>query len=528
MIKHLVIISILTFSIQSFLNAQTLRVMNFQGDNGYQHNSKDEAKALIKMLGDKNQWEISDIDNTNRELFKNLEVFDVLVFNNNCGTDGPIFSEEEQKALKQYMASGGGFVGIHCAGAVWKEDGSFQDWYEELIGTRLVAHPSVQQATLIIENNSHSCTEHLPHEWQIKDEWHYFSNNPRGKVNVLISLDEKSYEAEPEFKMGGDHPFTWYQYIHGGRSFFTSLGHTEAIYENADFQQLLEKGILWAAGQSRTEKDLNAYGLILDLDADKEVAITKEDRVYKWTNQIKGSLAQDFVINDYGLRIENPGSGMPLLKTGLSEINGHNAISFREDELINMQEDAFDYLITGSGYTWFTIIKPYQTQDPDGKTEFGTDRLKDVNSFFGNLKNGDKYEGLWGCLDDDLGLWCGSRNGVTFGRFDENNPKLSGPHLKADNYYIIAARMGSGTGTVDIEVFANSPKAYASVKYPVNIHANPSKLAIGTERNATNHPGSESFDGEIARFLIYERPLSNSELEEVMQYLSNQYLIGLD
>ncbi len=27
--------------------------------------------------------------------------------------------------------------------------------------------------------------------------------------------------------------------------------------------------------------------------------------------------------------------------------------------------------------------------------------------------------------------------------------------------------------------------------------------------DATNHPGKESFDGELARFLIYERPLTN-------------------
>ncbi|MEM7511573.1 MAG: hypothetical protein AAF388_11620, partial [Bacteroidota bacterium] len=177
--------------------------------------------------------------------------------------------------------------------------------------------------------------------------------------------------------------------------------------------------------------------LILDLDADHGVSTQDNERVYSWANQVEDFSAKDFVSNDDGVRRSKPGSGMPLLKTELAEINGHNAISFREDELVNMEEDAFDYLITGSGYTWFAVIKPYPTQNPEEETEFGLHRLKDVNAFMGNLRNSGNYEGFWGCLDDDLTFWCGSRSGVTFGRFDENNPKLSGPKLEANKFYIL-------------------------------------------------------------------------------------------
>ncbi len=524
--KHVSLVVLLFFILQTLVYAQ-LSVLNFQGDSGFQHDSKDEAKRMIEILGEKNGWDVVYVDNTNREDFTDLPKYDVLVFNNNCGTDSSVFSKREQIALQEYIRTGGGFVGIHCAGAIWKEEVKFQKWYERLIGTRLVAHPEVQWARLTVENELHLATAHLPHEWFIEDEWHCFSSNPRGKVNVLISLDEDSYKADDKLKMG-DHPFTWYQYFEGGRSFFTSLGHTKSTYQNADFQRMIEQGIRWAAGQSEKETEVNSYGLILDLDANQQVEVDEDQRVYQWTNQVKGFSAQDFVTNDYGVRLSKPKSGRPLLKTNVPEINGHNAVSFLEDELINMQEDAFDYLITGSGYTWFTVIKPYETQAPDGETEFGMYRLKDVNSFMGNLKNSGNYEGLWGCLDDDLTVWCGSRSGVTFGRFDENNPKLSGPKLEADKFYIVAARMGAGIDTVDIELFVNDSQAHSSVKYPVNIHANPSKLAIGTERDATNHPGSESFDGEIARFLIYERPLTDDELSDVTQYLSEKYHIDLE
>jgi hypothetical protein len=85
--------------------------------------------------------------------------------------------------------------------------------------------------------------------------------------------------------------------------------------------------------------------------------------------------------------------------------------------------------------------------------------------------------------------------------------------------------MGSGTGEVQIELFINDLRPVASKPFPVNPKANSSKLAIGQERDATNHPGKESFDGEIARFLIYERPLTGDELRQTMDSLKATYAV---
>ncbi len=502
---------------------EPIRVLNFQGDSGFQHKSKPEALRMVEMLGNKNGWLVRSSADPQVLNEESLKAFDVIVFNNNCGTDRRIFSDEQQRALQGYIRGGGGFVGIHCAGAIWHEGGEFQKWYERLIGTRLVAHPHVQEATLVVECQCHHCTAHLPREWVVKDEWHKFSYNPRDRVNVLISLDEDTYEGDPKLKMGGDHPFTWYQYYDGGRSFFTSLGHTVDVYKNADYQKLVEGGILWAAAGSRDGSGLLRSGLILDLDADHGVTVDDQNRVTKWSNQVAHSVARDFEANDYGLRLAKPGSGLPSLNSEVSAINQHNAIVFQEDELINDQEDAFDHLIRGGGYTWFAVIKPYETADPEQQTEFDLYRLRDVNAFLGNLRNSGNYEGIWGCLDDDLTVWCGSRSGASFGRFDENNPKVSGTQLVADQFCVVAARMGKGVDVVPIELFVNGSTPVASAPFPVNPSANPSRMAVGTERDATNHPGSESFDGEIARILIYERPMSDSELNQSVEHLMEEY-----
>jgi hypothetical protein len=262
------------------------------------------------------------------------------------------------------------------------------------------------------------------------------------------------------------------------------------------------------------EAQLIQHGLILDLDPDKAVAVEDGDRVVKWTNQVTSFVAKDFVKRDEG-RAE-PGSGRPTLKQSVPAIGGHAAIVFRRQELVNHEEDAFDHLLTGSGYTWFAVIKVYEQ----------IEQLKDVNSFFGNLRNGGKYEGIWGNITDDRRVWIGSRNAITFGRWDQNNPMVLAPKpLEKNQYYVVAGRMGAGTGQVEIELFINDPVPVASKPFPVNPEANSSKLAIGQERDATNHPGKESFDGELARFLMYERPLTDDELKRMLKYLRHAYKI---
>jgi hypothetical protein len=147
-----------------------------------------------------------------------------------------------------------------------------------------------------------------------------------------------------------------------------------------------------------------------------------------------------------------------------------------------------------------------------------------VNSFFGNLRNGEKYEGVWGCMNDDNTLWWGARNGLTFGRFDANNPQLLGPKLETGKFHLIAGRMAAGGGTVKLELFSNGAKPVATTDFPVNPKANPSRMTIGQERDAIQHPGHESFDGEIARFLIWDRPLEDGELATSMELLRAEYL----
>jgi len=472
---------------------KAIKILSFNGDTGYIHDSMPEAETMIKEIGEKNGWEITTSSDPAFFTDSDLSKFDVIVFSNNCGTDGPIFTTDEQKSFQQYIRSGGGFVGIHCAGAIWHEIGEFQKWYENLIGTKLIAHPAVQTAKLNIENRNHICTLHLPPDWDLTDEWHQFEYNPRENVNVLITLDESSYSGKE--KMNGDHPATWYHEYDGGRSFFTTVGHTIPVYADENYRKIVQGGIKWAA-KLDGEYDFSPIkkNLILDLNADKDVVLEDGDKVGKWTNQVSSGPAREFVKRDSGRTVI--GSGRPRLKLNSPDIRGHNSLIFHRQELLNHDEDTFDHLITGVGYTWFLIMTPY-TQIIG---------LVDVSAIFGNLKNGANNEGIWGCLTDDNRFWMGSRSGKTFGRFDENNPMILGTDILENNkYYLIMGRMGAGTNEVRIELFINDTNnPVASGQYP---------------------PGRESFDGEISRFLIYDRPLSDEEMKIMANKLMVDYNI---
>jgi type 1 glutamine amidotransferase len=495
-----------------------INILSFNGDTGFIHESKPDAEQMVKDICAENDWKITTSSDPAFFTRTDLSKFNVIIFNNNCGTEDAIFSEDEQKVLQNYIRSGGGFVGIHCAGAIWHEIGGFQKWYEQLIGTKLVDHPHVQKAKLIVENKFHICTQHLPEEWIVEDEWHRFAYNPRQNVNVLISLDENSYEGKE--KMGGDHPFTWYQYYDGGRSFFTSLGHTVAIYKNEKYKKLVEGGITWALGLIDMIDPLPVTeGLLLDLDANQGIELEDGDKICSWGNQVQTNEIKKFIKQDDGRNIA--GTGRPKLKLNAAKAGGNNTVVFNRQELVNHQEDAFDHLITGNGYTWFSVMAVYKQ----------VSLLADVNSFFGNLRNSNlddkgNYEGFWGGVSDDNRLWMGTRNAITFGRWDENNPQIiDSKPLETGKYYLVIGRMEAGTGQAKLELFINGLDPVAEGFVPVNPEANPSKMVIGQERDAINHPGRESFDGEISRFLIYERPLSGEELKMMVNKLMLKYHI---
>ena len=237
-------------------------------------------------------------------------------------------------------------------------------------------------------------------------------------------------------------------------------------------------------------------GLIQDLDA--EVGVTRSGNdVTAWANQ--GSAGDDVSTN----------KGTPQFVSNATP-NGQSAISFFQQRMAGGDHNAFTSLLSGTGYTWFVVMDP-DAQDGGSNNIFGALNNNPGTGFI-------NFNGFAVGLDANSALRMLERDLPT-------NEITLGQTAGLDNlgWVIAAGRLAAGTGAVAQEVFLNS--ATADGTSSVNISGSPgiyqltSALTLGAERSN----GRESFDGDVARILIYDRELTDAELEQVGYSLSQTY-----
>ena len=233
-----------------------LHVLVFSKTAGFRHASIPTGVEAIKNLGEKNGLTVEATEDSSAFTDTNLARFSTVVFLN---TTGDILNDDQQAAFERYIRSGGGFLGIHAAA-----DTEYDwPWYGRLVGAYFKTHPAIQDATVVVADRVHPSTRHLPMRWQRRDEWYAYRSNPRGKVHVLATLDERTYEGGG---MGHDHPIAWCHEFDGGRAFYTGGGHTNESFAEPAFLQHLLGGILWTAGIEKADT-----GATLDHNFDKVV-----------------------------------------------------------------------------------------------------------------------------------------------------------------------------------------------------------------------------------------------------------------
>ena len=176
-----------------------------------------------------------------------LEKFDVIVFLQSTTRD---FSDEQLESFKKFIRNGGGFVGIHATSACRGEG----EWFRKLVGRTFTDHPEEQTAVMHVVDKNHPSTMHLPDRWIWTDEWYSYTDALTENQNVLITLDESTYDPDRTWgddtrftSMGDFHPIAWCQEFDGGRSFYTSLGHMPALFKDPWFLDHIYGGIYWAA-----------------------------------------------------------------------------------------------------------------------------------------------------------------------------------------------------------------------------------------------------------------------------------------
>lgn len=233
------------------------KVLVYSRTAGFRHASIEVGIPVIQQLGADNDFEVDASEDPAVFTPENLAQYAVVIFLNT--TLDVLDTPEQMAALEGFMASGGGYVGIHSAAD------THHDWpfYGELVGAQFLAHPVLNQpGTLANEDPAHPSTAHLGESWSLLlEEFYSFKTNPRGDVRVLLRIEEDSYLQQPNtscdpsgatFPQGfsgvmGDHPMAWCHDKFAGRAWYTALGHEPYLYLTDDFQAHILSGILIAA-----------------------------------------------------------------------------------------------------------------------------------------------------------------------------------------------------------------------------------------------------------------------------------------
>jgi hypothetical protein len=217
---------------------EDVRVLIFTKTAGFRHESIAAGVAAVSDLGRDHGFAVEHTEDAGAFSDTNLDRFAAIVFLN---TTGDVLDADQEAAFQRYVRGGGGFAGVHSATDTEHE----WAWYLALVGAEFLSHPSIQQATVHVIEETHPSTRCVPAAWTRTDEWYDFRSRPAADVRILATVDETTYEGAT---MGSPHPMAWYHHFEGGRAWYTAMGHTTESYAEPDFLAHLLGGILWAAG----------------------------------------------------------------------------------------------------------------------------------------------------------------------------------------------------------------------------------------------------------------------------------------
>ncbi|MDO6692779.1 ThuA domain-containing protein [Aliiglaciecola sp. 3_MG-2023] len=241
----IVTVLVATLLLSLSVEAKQFNVLVFTKTAGFHHTSVNQAISALKKMSEKHHFSMDWQEDANVFNQKNLAQYDVVMF---LLTTGDILNSTQQQAFEQFIESGKGFVGVHSA-----SDTEYDwPWYGQLVGRQFVIHPLIQTAELSVIDRSFPGTEKLPDVSLWTDEWYQYGPELSSNLNYILSIDESTYAPEADWGqvkgkgMGEFHPVAWYQEIHGGRAFYTGLGHLPAVYENTAFLEHLFGGMYWA------------------------------------------------------------------------------------------------------------------------------------------------------------------------------------------------------------------------------------------------------------------------------------------
>ena len=211
-------------------NAADMQLL-FMGDNGH-HRPEARFQELAAALADRGV----DLKYTDRMEDLNAETlkqFDGLVLYANIDR----ISDAQANVVLEYVASGRGFVPLHCATFCWRNNADMV----ALMGGQFQRHGGQVFTTQV------AAVEH-----PVMKGYSSFTSWDETYIHHLHNEQNRTvleYRIEGDQAEGKDRePWTWVRTHGKGRVFYTAWGHDQRTFSNPGFHNLVERGIRWACG----------------------------------------------------------------------------------------------------------------------------------------------------------------------------------------------------------------------------------------------------------------------------------------
>ena len=146
-------------------------------------------------------------------------------------------TEEQGAAVKDFVASGGGFYSLHNNSHVSLSSRNYRD----VMGGAYIGHPELRPFQVRVVNKNHPITQGVP-DFMVNDEQHFvaYDKDPQYVLLESENLDGLEYENHGRKSIAG------WAYDYGkGRVVFTAAGHTNhALWVPAYFE-IQKRAVKW-------------------------------------------------------------------------------------------------------------------------------------------------------------------------------------------------------------------------------------------------------------------------------------------
>lgn len=258
MIKIISSVIILILSLNSLAHSANPRVLVLTKSQGYEHSTVYRNNGqpsfidqVMDSLAAKNGFSVTNTKDADTINANNLLNYDVVIFyttgdlTQNSPDGGKPMSSTGPQELVDWVASGRGFVGLHCASDTLH---NFLP-YIEMLGGEFEWHGNQQNATVkkVLED---PITAHIASSFSLFEEWYMFKNfNLSGDIIPLLVLNSTGMD-EQRYRDAEPYPIAWLQNYDQGRVFYNAMGHREDVWQSQIYQEMLVRAIFWAANSS--------------------------------------------------------------------------------------------------------------------------------------------------------------------------------------------------------------------------------------------------------------------------------------